>query len=420
MEYIDSGKKIDLAILDIQFEEEYTDGYVNEPIIKLIKKLDECHPECQILIMSKYRTHPNFTNSYPIDELTGRSFFAISRDFLAVPRYEYDKAFYEVLEKRLRILVSKLDHNELSKLLKYIKNPASLNEKAKNNLEKTLGVKLDTLFIHYDASDMKNKTKINNLTKLIMDYPNFSNTKGSHKKYWLQGDSKREYGFRDYYYQYYEDLYLHEKYSLKTLIKGALDCSEKLISDLVNKTVNIHETKVCIRRYKESKIRLDLLAKKVDNRIPNLEMLNFVDFLRKRLLYIGMYFGANLSAVSMSLLLQGNSYSNDKSGNLTKQMMTYLRFPIEDQLSTQNDNLIENCKSGERVRNKNRETDYNKNELEYFIPYQRNYEIIYKSLANYEREFCSKVCEFALNLNLAEEHKEHVMYIFDFINNQNS
>lgn len=418
----------DVAFLDFEFPNEILDGNkIYEPLLAVVRIIEEHHPNCQIIITSQNQTmrHPikkyNSDNlNFPDDEQ--RIFISISKATGRLTDEQKNDAFKYVFTNRLIKILNGFSWEERKIVKGFL-------------LDKTEGfiIKVDKieynqnnlLFHYYEKSNSIDKENVfYSLFDSLNNIPKFSNKiwteegsytidkKTKEKKY------ERRYPLKDYYFQYqtfYSDI---EPFKLEVIINNA---KEALISvaQFVNDISEDTETALIWSGYPSNKYRnLKFNLKKQPNgKIPDADMSKFMDFLSHRLLFIGLYYGLNLSSNGINYLLDKNSHSN--SPQRAKKFSTYLRLGIKDQLSTETDLKIELLR-GINEYNPHGFTvgdnSLNKQRLKVLKATERNYDGLFQSLATYEKDFVKDICDMVTGMTTITTQKEHVNYILSNVN----
>lgn len=219
---------IDLAFLDIGFPEELEEGEdYYKPISKIIDKLENHHPNCQIVIMSQEQSAREVKYDYP---LLGRKFVSASKSSEVLSVHQYNDAFQKILNNRLRYLLNECSYSQKKIIIEYLcekNNEKSFIINAKEYTPHSLFVQ----YVNEDKTIDIDKACLNTLIQVI-DVPKFEDT------HWNFGHSLIKYGLKDYYYQFHKYFSNNKMYSISTLSSNAFESLEILFQYLFKKKIS--------------------------------------------------------------------------------------------------------------------------------------------------------------------------------------
>jgi len=422
-------EQFDLAFLDLKFPKEVQEnGDEFIPIKSLISKITEHHPFCEILITSQYQTLAVLKNYKPFNDIE-QSFYSVPKSTGQINIQKINEAIGECLERRFRKLILNCTKDQISVIQKYLSGYI-------NTFEFTIDkykVTPEKLFFHFfDLNKNLDRSLIQEKwLELIYDVPKYKD------EYWLCSrpptlEQKktilkkkvtvkdevtteiRKYPLKEYYFQYYRYFQDDKILGLPTVLENAEYAVKSVIDYLSKETTDLELRNVFLKYPAIKYTGLKLNNPKFSNRIPDEDMFKFSNFLTHRLLHFGLYFGANMSAPGINLLVDKNSYSTDPTGKFS----VYLAIEKHiDQLHTETDSFIEKNKLLENVLGgghdfRNGEINSKRpDKLQLLNQYLRKYHKLYENLANYEKVFIKNICEYSKNKKLPEVAKEHLDYI---------
>ncbi|MBP6237471.1 MAG: hypothetical protein KA536_15085 [Saprospiraceae bacterium] len=425
---IKTDEQYDIAFLDLEFtKEDYELKENYRPIINLVEAVSKNHPYCEIIIVSNDQGARGVHWDYKPKALN-EHFVSIPKDPDKLTTSEFNEAIIKVLEKRFKHLILNCNTHQLEAIQKYLAEKIQTFEFSIDKYKVTP----ERLFFHFFDSNCKLDTDSiqEKWLELIYDVPKFKD------EYWLcskpitpeqkvnilgikpndkdkLSSEIRKYPLKDYYNEYYRFFVNERKLGLNTLIENA-EYAVKNVINYLSGEMSAEDLRDTFLGYPATKYTsLKFNMPKFNNRIPDEDMFKFSDFLTHRLLHFGLYFGANMSAPGINLLVDKNSYCTDPTGKFS----VYLGIEKHvDQLHTETDSLIEKNDILENVlRNQSfkdgEQKDPRANKLSLLNEYNRKYQLLYGNLAKYEKDFIKNICNYAFDKNLPRDAKEHIEHI---------
>lgn len=405
--YIKGAKNIDLAFLDIGFHNEVHGENHYLPIFSMIDEIKQQHPYCQIIVMTDEVTSPFFKREYRIADVADIIVPNISKRQDNVAPDEYNMAFSFLLERRLFNLINYCNKNTKSLILDWLNGHNNLNEFEIDGRQFTV----ESLFIkHVRETTIQKEVAYREVLELIIDRPTFLD------KEWLKqkGTDKnliRRYGLKDYYFNYYSYYYKKTDYKIETLVSLAKGSICKLLDEIIKQNEIRLNEKEFTENVQKFRLKTELKLEKIKSKIPGQDMLKFIDFLQKRLLFLGYYFGCYFGVSGIIKKMQSRIALNDK--DRVKWFNTYIYIKVKDQLSTENDELLGiDSKSDKEIEKKARDrSKFGETNLKKLSPPERDYERIYQNLADYEKVFINEIIDHVKKLGPKSDHKENIEYI---------